>query len=181
MKAVILLLLTMSTVLSICGVTDAASASQSTGERAARSTGETSQDAKPAEATDAPLQNRRIPARGRLPLRGPRGRTGPAAAAGPARRPLSPRASSSGAAVPRHRPGPGLSGGATAGGFVQRNAVRHTLPVQSSGVLRPSVASLNMGHHRGPNPAVVGGSATVRARSTGAINGTGLNRQPQPH
>ena len=70
------------------------------------------------------------------------------------------------------------SGGAAKGGLIQNETVNNALPVRTSRVVRPTVPSLNNVRHRGPNPALVGGSANLHSRNTGAINGTGMNRKP---
>ena len=80
------------------------------------------------------------------------------------------------------------SGGAAKGGLIQNETTGRALPVRPTSV-RPSVAMLNPllnnVHHRGPNPAVVSGSANSRSGNTGAIsgntgaiNGTGMRRRP---
>ncbi|MGA8505034.1 MAG: hypothetical protein WB762_05450 [Candidatus Sulfotelmatobacter sp.] len=58
--------------------------------------------------------------------------------------------------------------------------------VRLAGTVRPTAASLNPSlnnvRHRGPNPAVVGGSAggsaNLHSSNTGAINGTRMKRKP---
>ena len=78
---------------------------------------------------------------------------------------------------------PALAGysGAGKSGLVQKETTNRGLPVKSASV-RPNVASLhplaNNVHHRGPNPAVVGGSTNSGNRNTGAIDGTGMHRRP---
>jgi len=77
-----------------------------------------------------------------------------------------------------HQPGSDKSGVTAKGGLIQNETVNNALPIRSPSVVRPAVASLNNIRHRGPNPAVVGGSANSGSRSTGAINGTRMNRKP---
>ncbi len=83
-----------------------------------------------------------------------------------------------GNAINLHQPGPDKSGGAAKGGLIQTETVNNALPVRPPSVVRPTVPSLNNVRHRGPNPAVVGGSANLQSRNTGAINGTRMNRKP---
>jgi hypothetical protein len=85
-------------------------------------------------------------------------------------------------------------GGSTKGGLIA-GAVNNGPPVRSSGVVRSTEALLNNGlnaalnpsldnvHHRGANPAVVGGSANSgsansKTGNTAAINGTHMGRKP---
>ena len=77
-----------------------------------------------------------------------------------------------------HQPGSDKSGGAAKGGLIQNETVHNALPVRPSSVVRPTAPSLNNVRHRGPNPAVIGGSANSDRRNTGAINGTRMNRKP---
>ena len=85
-----------------------------------------------------------------------------------------------------HQPGSDKSGAAAKGGLIQNETVNNALPVRPPGAVRPTAASLNPSfnnvRHRGPNSAVVsgsaGGSANLNSRNTGAINGTRMNRKP---
>jgi hypothetical protein len=70
------------------------------------------------------------------------------------------------------------SGGAAKGGFIQSEKVKSNVAVRPPSVVRPAVATLSHARHRGPNPAVVGGSANSDRTNTGAINGTRMNRKP---
>jgi hypothetical protein len=54
----------------------------------------------------------------------------------------------------------------------------NALPRRPPGVVRPIGPSHSQGRHHGPNPAVVGGSASAHGRNTGTIDGTRLNRKP---
>jgi hypothetical protein len=75
--------------------------------------------------------------------------------------------------------------GAAKGALIQNETTKYGLPVRLTSV-RPSVASLNPSlnplpnnvRHRGPNAAVVSGSANSGIRNTGAISGTGTHRRP---
>jgi hypothetical protein len=75
--------------------------------------------------------------------------------------------------------------GAAEGALIQNETTKHGLPVRLTSV-RPSVASLNPSlnplpnnvRHRGPNAAVVSGSANSGISNTGAISGTGMHRRP---
>jgi hypothetical protein len=77
-----------------------------------------------------------------------------------------------------HPPGSTLSAGAAKGGLIPNQTVHNALAVRTPSVIRPTVPSLNNVRHRGPNPAVVGGSANLHSRNIGAINGTRMNRKP---
>lgn len=84
----------------------------------------------------------------------------------------------SGNAMNLHQAGSDKSGSAAKGGLIQTETVHDSWPVRTSSVVRPTVPLFNDVRHRGPNPAVVGGSANSDSRNTGAINGTGMNRKP---
>lgn len=85
-----------------------------------------------------------------------------------------------------HQPGLAKAGAAAKGGLIQNKIASKATPVRLPGTVRPAAASLNPSlnnvRHRGPNPAVVGGSAGGSANSnssnTGAINGTRMHRKP---
>ena len=83
-------------------------------------------------------------------------------------------------ASPR-QPALARSGVAAKGGLIQNVTTNNGLPVRRTSV-PPSVASLNPlpnnVRHRGPNPAVVSGSANSGNSNTGAINGTGMHCRP---
>ena len=76
-----------------------------------------------------------------------------------------------------HQPGSDKSSGAARGGFIQHETVNSVVPPRPPSVVRPSVPLLNNVRHRGPNPAVVGGSANSDGRNTGAINGARVHRK----
>jgi hypothetical protein len=69
---------------------------------------------------------------------------------------------------------PDLSGDAAKG---PDRTASDALPVRSTRVVRPTVASLNPVRHHGARPAVVGGSAS-NTSNTGGLNGTGMHRKP---
>lgn len=77
-----------------------------------------------------------------------------------------------------HQPGSDKSGGAPKSGFIQRETVNSAVPLRAGSVIRPSTPLPNHVRHRGPNPAVVGGSANLDGRNAGAINGTRVHRKP---
>jgi|SRR5208337_1732132 len=77
-----------------------------------------------------------------------------------------------------HQPGSNKSAGAAKSGFIPNEGANIALAVRTPSVVRPSVPSFNNGRHRGPNPAVVGGSPNSHRSNTGAINGTRMNRKP---
>jgi len=89
-----------------------------------------------------------------------------------------------GNAMNLHLPGSAKPDDAAKGEFIQNKTVDTALPVRRwLSVARPNLLSLNPSlnnvRHRGPNPAVVGGSANSYSRNTGVINGTRMNRRPQ--
>jgi|HubBroStandDraft_5_1064220.scaffolds.fasta_scaffold80784_1 hypothetical protein len=112
----------------------------------------------------------------------PRSRAGLTAANRPKQLPISRRTSLPGNAMNVHPPGSDKSGGAAKGGFIKNERVTSALTARPTGVARSTVASLNPlpNHvrHRGPNPAVVGGSANPASSNTRALNGTRMNRKP---
>jgi hypothetical protein len=85
-------------------------------------------------------------------------------------------------AMNSHQPGSDKSGGAAKGGLVRNEPVNNALPVRPTSAVRAPVTSLNPSlncvRHRGPNPAVVTGSANSNRRNAGAINGTLMHRRP---
>jgi hypothetical protein len=74
------------------------------------------------------------------------------------------------------------AGGLATGGLIQNDGVNNAQRVRPTTLTRPNVASLNPlpnnMRHRGPNPAVVGGSANSNRINAGAINGTNMHRRP---
>ncbi len=76
------------------------------------------------------------------------------------------------------QPGSAKSGGTAKGGFLRRERVNSAVSPGPPNVIRPGVPSLNNVRHRGPNPAVVGGSPKSDGRHTGTIDGTRVHRKP---
>jgi hypothetical protein len=77
-----------------------------------------------------------------------------------------------------HQPGSDKPSGAPKSGFIRKETVNNALAVRAPSVVRPTVPLLNNVRHRGPNPAVMDGSADFHGRNTAAINGTRMNRKP---
>jgi hypothetical protein len=85
-----------------------------------------------------------------------------------------------------HQPGSGKAGATAKGGLIQSETASNAVPVRPPGTVRPTATklnpSLNNVRHRGPNSAVVGGSASgsanLNSSNTGAINGTRMHRKP---
>ena len=77
-----------------------------------------------------------------------------------------------------HQPVSEKLGSAAKSGLTRRETVNSAAPPRSPSVIRPSAPSLNNVRHRGPNPPVVGGSANLGGKNTGAINGTRVHRRP---
>jgi hypothetical protein len=113
----------------------------------------------------------------------PRSRASLTAANHPKQLPNSRKRSIPGNAANLHQPGSGKSGASAKGGLIQNET---TMPVRPPGTVRPTAASLkpslNNVRHRGPNSAVIGGSAggsaNLNSSNTGAINGTRMHRKP---
>ena len=76
-----------------------------------------------------------------------------------------------------HRSGSNISAGPAKGGLIQGETVHNALPVGMSSVARPTAPPLSNLHHRSPNPAVVGGSTSLRSGNAGVIDGTRLKRK----
>jgi hypothetical protein len=113
----------------------------------------------------------------------PRSRRSLIAANRPKQLPISRKGPLPGNAMNLHPPGSDKSGGAAKGGFIKNEKVSSALTARPTGVARSTVASLNPlpNHlrHRGPNPAVVGGSANPASSNPGGLNGTHMNRRPR--
>jgi len=81
-----------------------------------------------------------------------------------------------------HPPRSDKAGGLATGGLIQNDAVSKAQHVRPATLMRPNVASLNPSpnnvRHRGPNPAVVGGSTISNRINTGGISGTNMHRRP---
>jgi hypothetical protein len=200
MKATCLLFLTMSRVLLMQGTSYAAPSQQTSAESSAYE-----KSAKPASArphddvshdpgrvarvdsgkpqnggisADEPPDHRQASSKNH-----PRSRAGLTTANRPQRLPISRKTSLPGNAMNLHPPGSDKSGGAAKGGFIKNEKVNRALMARPTGVARSTVASLNPlpnnnVRHRGPNPAVVGGSANSASSNTGGLNGTRMNRRP---
>ncbi|MGA8443206.1 MAG: hypothetical protein WB714_33650 [Candidatus Sulfotelmatobacter sp.] len=116
----------------------------------------------------------------------PRNRASLSAATHRKQLPESRTRSTPGNAASLHQHGAGKSGAAAKGGLIQNETGRNAMLVRLAGTVRPTAASLNPSlnnvRHRGPNPAVVGGSAggsaNLHSSNTGAINGTRMKRKP---
>jgi hypothetical protein len=116
----------------------------------------------------------------------PRRRASLTVANRPKQLPNSRNRSIPGNAANLHQYGSGKSGAAAKGGLIQNETASNSMPVRPPGTIRPTAASLNPSRnnvrHRGPNPAVVGGSAggsaNLHSSNTGAINGTRMHRKP---
>jgi hypothetical protein len=85
-----------------------------------------------------------------------------------------------------HQPDSGKPGAAAKGGLIQNQTASNAIRVRPPGTVRSTATtlnpSLNNARHRGPNSAVVGGSAggsaNLNSSNTGAINGTRMHRKP---
>ena len=77
-----------------------------------------------------------------------------------------------------HPPGSNISTGGAKGGLILNQTVNSASPIRTTSVVRPTGPILNSVRHRGPNPAVVGGSLNLRSSNAGTINGTHMNRKP---
>jgi hypothetical protein len=112
----------------------------------------------------------------------PRSRVGLTAANRPKQPPTGQKRPLSRNAASLRQPALARSGSAAKGGLVQSEAVNSAQHLRSTSAVRPAAASLNPSlnnvRHRGPNPAVVGGSANFNSSNTGAINGTRMHRKP---
>jgi hypothetical protein len=90
------------------------------------------------------------------------------------------RKRSSGQAPNLHSKRSDKSGSAENNGLVQNQAVDRVPQVRSTSVVQSTGASLNpspnYARHRGPNPAVVGG--TKNTNRTGGLNGTSMHHRP---
>jgi hypothetical protein len=76
-----------------------------------------------------------------------------------------------------YQPGLDKSGGAAKNGFVRNETVNNALGVRTPSDVRPAVPLLNNVRHRGPNPAVIGGSLNSHGTNTRTINGTRMNHR----
>jgi hypothetical protein len=86
--------------------------------------------------------------------------------------------STSGNHMNLRQPGSDKFRDAVKGGLVQNETVNNALRVRPPNVVRPVAPALSTARHRGPNPAVIGGSVNSITRNIGTINGTHMNRKP---
>lgn len=69
------------------------------------------------------------------------------------------------------------------GGVAKQPSIYHEtansgLPARPRQMAAPAVSSLSNVRHRGPNPAVIGGTMNSKTGNTGAIDGTRMSRRP---
>ena len=77
------------------------------------------------------------------------------------------------------QPHPMQSDVAERGGLVQNRAANiFSSSVRTPSALRTTALPLDNFRHRGPNPALMGGSSNVRSAYTGVIDGTVMKRKP---
>jgi hypothetical protein len=116
----------------------------------------------------------------------PRSRASLTAPNHPKQLPNGRKRSIPGNAANLHQSGSGKSSDAAKSRLIQNETASKATPVRPPGTFRPTAASLNPSlnnvRHRGPNPAVVGGSAggsaNLNSSNTGVINGTRMHRKP---
>jgi hypothetical protein len=89
----------------------------------------------------------------------------------------SRKGSIAGNAMNLHQPGSDKSSGAAIGGLISGKTVNNRALVRAPNVVRPAAPLLNNARHRGPNPAVMGGSLNSHGTNTGTINGTRMNHR----
>ena len=174
MKPLCFLFLTIACVLWIEGTTCAASSQQTSAEGSATT-----------PVAGNPSKEQRYP-RHASDKNHPRSRASLTAANHPKQLPNDRKRSIPGNAANLHQSGSGKSGAAAKGGLIQNETARNAMPVRPPGTVRPTATmlnpSLNNVRHRGPNPAVVGGSAggsvNLNSSNAGAINGTRMPRKP---
>jgi hypothetical protein len=88
--------------------------------------------------------------------------------------PMSRQRSQPGKAL--HQPGPTQPVVVAKVGLIPNAPAQNALPGRMPGVVAlPTALSLNNVRHRGPNPAVVGGSPSPRRSNTGVVNGNRMN------
>jgi hypothetical protein len=88
--------------------------------------------------------------------------------------PASPRRPTVGNPARVRQPGTDNSVRAARSGFIGHAGVSN---VRAPSVTRIVAPTVNNVRHRGPNPAVVGGSAKTQANGTGSVSGTGMSRR----
>jgi hypothetical protein len=166
------LLLTLTWAASILGP-DYALASDSTSRQSVSQSPANAATGHPGEA------GRTAPAREGRPIAAqrPLGRSGLTKVSRPVARPIRRQNSKTENAMDSYQPGSIKFGIAERGGLIPNGSVSSALPARPSIALRSAAPPLNNVRHRGPNPAVVGGSANFHGSSTGAVNGTQMNRK----
>ena len=189
MKPPYLLFLMIAFAMWIGGASYAASAQQTSAGSPGDTAGERSHDAERAATADdgkgkkeqSPSDEQPAP-RHASDNSHSRGRAALTAASRPKQLPNSRKRFIPDNAANLQHPGSGKSAAAAKRGLVQNQAVKKAPLVLSPNVVPATVASLRPSlsnvRHRGPNPPVVGGSANSNRMSTGAINGTHMNRRP---
>ena len=174
MKPLCFLFLTIACVLWIEGTTCAASSQQTSAEGSATT-----------PVAGNPSKEQRYP-RHASDKNHPRNRASLTVANHPMQLPNGRTRSIPGNAASLHQPGSGKSGAAAKAGLIHNVTASNAMPVRPPGTVRPTATTLNPSlnlspnnvRHRGPNPAVVGGSANLTSSNTGAINGTRMHRKP---
>lgn len=125
----------------------------------------TAADKQPDKAGHAPAMPQRSrrggPSRSNLPKQFPKRQTG---------------AASAGAMNPLR--GPGGSSPAAKAALIQNPTTGRRPPVRSPGAVGAAAQPLSNVGHRSPNPAIIGGSADLGKRTTGAIDGKQVHRRP---
>ncbi len=144
---------------------------------------ERQRDAEPAASTDGQAHHRNGPAERRDQRRGPatnqpRGRGSPTTANGPKRLPNDRERPAPGNPINIRQPASNRSDAARTERLMQSDRINRALPVQPPAVIRPGGSALDNVRHRGPNPAIIGGTMNSNTGNTGAINGTRMNRRP---
>ena len=185
MKAISLLFLAMSFAALMQGTSYAAPSQQTSAESSAKRASDHQHDAEHAAPPDHGKRrkegNPSEEQRGPHYVSGknhPRSRASLSAANRPKQLPGSRKRSIPGNAINLHRSASDKSGGAATGGLIRNETVKKALPVRPPSVVKAAVPPLNNVRHRGPNPAVVGGSANSDSRNTGTLNGTRMSRKP---
>jgi len=136
-----------------------------------------------AASADEQGHHRNGPAERRDQFRGlatnqPRGRGSPTSANGPKGLPTDRERPAPGNPMNIRQPASNRSEAARTERLMQSDRINRALPVQPPAVIRPGGPALDHVRHRGPNPAVIGGTMNSNTGNTGAINGTRMNRRP---
>lgn len=77
-----------------------------------------------------------------------------------------------------HSSTPGSVFGGIESGSISKQPGSNAFVARPSSGVRPTASPVNSVGHRGSNPAVLGGPVNSHSASTGAINGTRMNRKP---